>query len=161
MFDAVASINRRIAHWVAPYSTLKSRPLYVYTLASGISSRLHLFSTGWPITGTETPRNGSFIESMSDQLLVGVYTASSPNATMMMVVDKRVSSSSSGTVVVARQVTIRLSERVISAQSMEGSAEGGHPTCNKIMLGNVLTLTLSGGMGQLVGLDMTGTNSVV
>jgi hypothetical protein len=59
-----------------------------------------------------------------------------------------------------RSVTIQLSQRVIASQPLEASAEGGHPACNKVILGPRLTLKLAGGVGQLVGLDMTGTHSM-
>jgi hypothetical protein len=94
MFEMVSSINRRIAHWVAPYGTVGRPVAYTYTLSGGISNRIHLFSTGWQVEGAERPQPGAFIESMSDHLLAVVYTAgATPNATLLYVVDKRVSDS--------------------------------------------------------------------
>ena len=95
MFEMVSSINRRIAHWVAPYGTVGRPVAYTYTLSGGISNRIHLFSTGWQVEGAERPQPGAFIESMSDHLLAAVYTAgATPNATLLYVIDKRVNDDS-------------------------------------------------------------------
>ena len=47
-------------------------------------------------------------------------------------------------------------ESVMGSQPLEGDASAGRSQCDSTLLGNVLTLQLPGGSGQLVALSVDG-----
>jgi len=101
-----------------------------------------LFDTGWDAAGAQPPGPGKLVESMSDDLLVGILTAPG-KAPLAMVVDKRVSKEFGA--VGEREVEIRFAPAVTGTDVLETAAR-------RQVDGPTVRLTLTGGEGQLLAL---------
>jgi hypothetical protein len=177
MFDAVASINRRIAHWGDlllscgpneemgwPKSCQKTDPYFV-------TERL---SSGWPMgLPSRSPKGGLVVSIDTEDVLVAVleknhykktsFGVVSPRAgaktgvetLLLYVVDKRVADTI-GTVP-NRVVRISLNASVLATAPLERSAENGFRECNKMVTGAVVELILPGGAGQLLAVTIDNT----
>ena len=153
-FALLASINTRIAQWGNTFVASTHRSDF----PGGGYNITELYSTGYALPGTVPPgRAGErdLVQSADPDVLIarlgdqGRPTGTGP---LLYVVDKRVSAvpGSAG----VRTVRVTLHEAVTATQPVEGDCVAAHCQCGLGLLGNVLTVKLPGGSGQLVALAM-------
>lgn len=110
---------------------------------------------GWPETAKDypvlgrLPKSGRLVESMSNDMLVGILTKEK-STPLAMVVDKRTSKFYG--LVLPREVEVRFSPSVTSITVLSGKRP-------EVVQGNVVKLKLKAGEGQL--LELTGPNFTV
>jgi len=101
-----------------------------------------VFSTGWPAAGTAEPGAGRIVESMSDDLLVGILTAPG-RPPVAMVVDKRVGKKMGE--IGPRRVEVQFSPAVKGIDVLGAERE-------RTLEGRSASIRLTGGDGQLLRL---------
>jgi hypothetical protein len=132
-WKVAAEANRRVAAW-GPH--LLGR------------TAVEIFNTGWETSNTSRPGKGTLVETMSDDLLVGIL-AKPGEQPLAMVVDKRTDKLPGA--IPEREVELRFAGAV-SGIELLGS--------NRTVTGSTVTLRLPGGGGQLLALEGDGLDKL-
>ena len=145
-FTLVSSINRRIVQWGNTFVSDAADHGYNIT---------RMWSSGWDMAGAfdKVGEPGDLVESMDDDILVAELGAMGRDATRLIyIVNKRLSLDPGGAPV--RELEVVLKHGYVTAtQPLEGDCAATACQCGMSNLGNVVTLKLPGGAGQLVALS--------
>ena len=145
-FTLVRSINRRIVQWGNTFVSDAGDHGYNIT---------RMWSSGWDMAGAfeQAGTPGSLVQSMDDDVLVAELGAMGRAATRLVyIVNKRLSLDAGGAPV--RELSVVLKSGYVTAtQPLEGDCAATACQCGMSNLGNIVTLKLPGGAGQLVALS--------
>ena len=152
-FGLLASINRRLAGWGNTFVADWTKSDF----AGGGYNVTRMWSTGFPLPHTVAPGSGGasdLVQSAdADVLVVALGDQGRLQATpLLYIVDQRVDPTPGAAAV--RTLQVRLRPDVTATQPIEGDCAASRCQCGLGLLGNLLTLKLPGGSGQLVALAL-------
>ena len=151
-FNLLASINKRIAQWGNTFVADQNPGIG----AGGGYNVTRMWSSGFALPHAVAPGSGGpgdLVQAADPEVLVVQLHPGDGRSTaipLVYVVDQRVDHTPGAAM--PRTIRVQLREDVTGTQPLEGDCTASRCQCNLGNIGNVLTIQLPGGSGQLVAL---------